>query len=209
MKTVTVALVASDPITREGAVARLSAYREVVLLTPDETQRAEVAVVLATDVTEETLAAMEQIYQSSVRSDVSIVLVANEIQEHQIFRAVGFGLVSLLHRQDSDFHQVVRAVLASRAGQAEVPGAALRYLLNQVRAIQHQGVSDRLTVANLTSREVKVLQLLAEGLDTIEVAAKLNYSERTVKNIIHGVVTRFNLRNRTHAVACALRSGVL
>lgn len=54
-----------------------------------------------------------------------------------------------------------------------------------------------------------MLRLLAEGLDTAEIAAKLNYSERTIKNIISAVTRRLNLRNRTHAVAYAIRAGTL
>ena len=54
-----------------------------------------------------------------------------------------------------------------------------------------------------------MLQLLAEGFDTVAIATKVNYSERTVKHIIHGFVTRKKLRNRAHAVAYALRAGVL
>jgi DNA-binding NarL/FixJ family response regulator len=66
-----------------------------------------------------------------------------------------------------------------------------------------------LTAAGLYTREVDVLRLLAEGMDTLEIAQRLNYSERTVKNIIHGVLSRLKLRNRSHAVAYALRNGVM
>jgi DNA-binding CsgD family transcriptional regulator len=73
-----------------------------------------------------------------------------------------------------------------------------------LRAAQRTGLASGLTV-----REVEVLRLLSEGLSTGEVAAKLNYSERTVKYIVAGVLSRLKLRNRTHAVAHALRSGAL
>jgi DNA-binding NarL/FixJ family response regulator len=56
---------------------------------------------------------------------------------------------------------------------------------------------------------VEVLRLVAEGLDTGEIAKRLSYSERTIKNVIHDVVTRLNLRNRSHAVAYALREGLI
>jgi DNA-binding NarL/FixJ family response regulator len=54
-----------------------------------------------------------------------------------------------------------------------------------------------------------VLGLVADGLDTREIATKLSYSERTVKNVLHDVTNRFQLRNRAHAVAYALREGLL
>jgi DNA-binding CsgD family transcriptional regulator len=50
---------------------------------------------------------------------------------------------------------------------------------------------------------------VADGLDTDEIAASLSYSSRTVKNILHSVTTRFCLKNRSHAVAYALREGLI
>ena len=66
-----------------------------------------------------------------------------------------------------------------------------------------------LTFAGLTEREVGVLRLLAEGLDTAEVGRRLFFSERTVKNVIHDITSRLDLRNRTHAVAYAIRQGLI
>ena len=66
-----------------------------------------------------------------------------------------------------------------------------------------------LTFTGLASREIEVLRLIAEGYDTTEVAKALSYSERTVKNVLHDVTSRLQLRNRSHAVAYALREGLI
>jgi DNA-binding NarL/FixJ family response regulator len=50
---------------------------------------------------------------------------------------------------------------------------------------------------------------MADGLDTGEIGQRLFYSERTVKNIVHDITSRLHLRNRTHAVAYALRQGFI
>ncbi len=59
----------------------------------------------------------------------------------------------------------------------------------------------------LRPRERDVLLLVADGHSTREVARRLCYSERTIKNILQDLTTRFGLRNRTQAVAWALRNG--
>jgi DNA-binding CsgD family transcriptional regulator len=83
-------------------------------------------------------------------------------------------------------------------------------LLKHIERLQRDVLTPHgLTAAGLTPREVDVLRLMADGLDTAEIAGKLCYSERTVKNVIYGVTHRLKLRNRSHAVAYALRSGLI
>ncbi|MEV4847032.1 helix-turn-helix transcriptional regulator [Micromonospora matsumotoense] len=61
----------------------------------------------------------------------------------------------------------------------------------------------------LSVRESEILRLVADGMDTREVATRLSYSGRTVKNVLHDITSRFPLRNRTHAVAYAVREGLI
>jgi DNA-binding NarL/FixJ family response regulator len=64
-----------------------------------------------------------------------------------------------------------------------------------------------LSLSGLSDREIAVLRLVAEGLDTGEIARQVAYSERTIKNVIHDVTTPLQLRNRSQVVAYALREG--
>src|SRR5690349_7514953 len=211
MNRIAVAVLGNDQITREGAVSRLTTFQEIEVLPPDQHKRAEVILILAGQLSDGVLFTMERCGRDNTTTRrPSIVLVANEFREDRVLRAIKFGLVSLLYRQDSGYERIVQAILSAYAGRAELPNSVLRYVLDQLKAIQNNVLAPRgLTVAGLSDREVDVFRLLAEGFDTAEVALKLNYSERTVKNVIHGAVTRLKLRNRTHAVAYALRSGVL
>ena len=45
--------------------------------------------------------------------------------------------------------------------------------------------------------------------DTSEIASRMCYSERTVKNVLHDLTSRLQLKNRTHAVAYAVREGLI
>ncbi len=66
-----------------------------------------------------------------------------------------------------------------------------------------------LSLSLLSAREQQVLSLVAEGQSTREVATRLHYSERTVKNVLHDVVTKLNARTRSQAVAEAVRQGLI
>ncbi|HEX3424960.1 MAG TPA: helix-turn-helix transcriptional regulator [Acidimicrobiales bacterium] len=63
--------------------------------------------------------------------------------------------------------------------------------------------------AGLTARDVTVLGYLAEGWTTAEIAHELVYAESTIKKEVHMIVHRLGARNRTHAVALAVRCSVI
>ncbi|MFJ8938896.1 LuxR C-terminal-related transcriptional regulator [Streptomyces sp. NPDC102365] len=65
------------------------------------------------------------------------------------------------------------------------------------------------TVPELSSREVDVLRLIAEGKQCDEIAVELSYSERTVRYILYGAMKRTRTRNRAHAVSYAIRAGLI
>ena len=207
---VAVAVLAGDPLTGQGAVAHLRARPEVRVLSAERQNEAEVVLIVVDRITEDTLKLMERVAQESIGEDARFVLVGDGVREHQLLRAVSCGLVSVIPRREADFDRILSVIVDLRDGRLEMPGVALGWIVGQLRTI-HQDVLEPngLTAAGLETREVDVLALLSEGLSTYEIAQRLNYSERTVKNIIHGVLKRLKLRNRTHAVAFAVRTGAL
>jgi DNA-binding NarL/FixJ family response regulator len=216
----------------QGAAAYLRSRSEVRVLPVDRQNEAEVVLVLAGVVTEATLERMEAVASarsnsaadaesnsesdsgadcgSASRAGTRFVLVGDGVREHHVLRAVAYGMVSVIPRREADFDRIVSAILDVRDGRLELPTAAVGWLAQRLRSIQHDILEPHgLTCSGLETREVDVLRLLAEGMGTPEIATKLCYSERTVKNIIHGVLTRLQLRNRTQAVAYAVKSGAL
>jgi len=200
---------ATDRLTHEGAVAKLSAYAQLNLVRPGSAGSGTL-LLLAGQVDDRLLSSMRTWHKTAGGGELSIVLVADGMREHQILRAVNFGLVSLLPRHETSFDAIVDAIVAVGTGHARLPEIILRCLLDQIRGLhQHVSTLPATTNAALTTREIDVLRLLSDGLDTNEIGMKLNYSDRTVKNIVHGITSRLRLRNRTHAVAYALRAGLL
>ena len=61
--------------------------------------------------------------------------------------------------------------------------------------------------SGVSKRERDVLTLLADGYSTREIAQRMSYSERTIKNVLQDFNERLQLRNRTQAVAYAVRRG--
>ena len=166
-----------------------------------------VALVVADQMDEETA----QVIRSLKRRGIErVVLVVTRVDDSGLLSALEAGARGVLRRSQATTDNLYQAVSAASGGEGALPPDLLGRLLDQVGRLQQQVLNPRgLTFAVLTDREIKVLKLLAEGLDTAEVGRRLFYSERTVKNIVHDVTSRLNLRNRTQAVAYALRQGLI
>jgi DNA-binding NarL/FixJ family response regulator len=62
---------------------------------------------------------------------------------------------------------------------------------------------------SLASRELQLLELIADGHSTREIAERMSYSERTIKKLITGLESRLGARSRPHIVAQAIRRGLI
>jgi len=197
----------SDPISLAGVVSQLRARPEVRIIEKPSLDDAVVAVVVADQLDDETA----RVIRTLSRGDRSrIVLVASLIDESALVVAAELGVGGLLRRCDATGDAMVRAIKRVAVGEGEVPPDLLGRLLEQVGRLQRQVLAPRgLAFSGLTPRETEVLRLVAEGHDTSEIASRMCYSQRTVKNVLHDVTTRLQLKNRTHAVAYAMREGLI
>lgn len=205
MERVAIRVCARDPVSQAGVASQLRPRPEVTVLDAGD-ERAAVAVVIADSVDKETVHVLRSLQRSCCRP----VLVVTHVDDAGMAAAVEAGVVGLVWRAEATPERLASAICAAARGEGSVPGDLLGRLLAQVGRLQRQLLNPRgLTLNGMSAREVEILRLVAEGLDTAEIAAKLSYSERTVKNALHDVTTRLQLRNRSHAVAYALKQGLI
>ncbi|MEV4847667.1 response regulator transcription factor [Micromonospora matsumotoense] len=194
-------------ISRAGVVSQLRPRPEVLLLDESEADQAVVSVVVSDGIDEPTLRTLRALRS---RNRSALVLVVTQADDAGLVAAVEQGVAGIVRRSEASADRLVAVIRAAAAGEGAVPPDLLGRLLQQVGALQREVLGPRgLTFSGLAEREVEVLRLVAEGFDTAEIAAKLSYSQRTIKNILHDVTNRLHLRNRCHAVAYALRNGLI
>jgi DNA-binding NarL/FixJ family response regulator len=197
----------SDPISRAGVISQLRARPEIRLVNEMEVDEAAVALVVTDVLDEETARAMRALRRGDTPR---LLLVATVLDEAALVVAAEIGVGGLLRRIDATPEALVRTITRVATGDGEIPPDLLGRLMEQLGRLQRQVLAPRgLTFTGLSPREVDVLRLVADGLDTGEIADTLNYSERTVKNVLHELTTRLQLRNRSHAVAYAVREGLI
>jgi DNA-binding NarL/FixJ family response regulator len=202
-----VCVTAPDPLSRAGTISQLRAASDIVLADEEEIRDGGVALVVADEVDVETARTIRGLRRRGVDR---IALLVSRLDDKGLLAAVEAGVGGVIRRSDATPHHLLSAIRSVAAGEGMLPPDLLGRLLDQVGQLQRQVLAPRgLTFSGLTERELSVLRLLADGHDTAEVGRQLFYSERTVKNIVHDVTSRLDLRNRTHAVAYALRQGLI
>ncbi len=204
---VTVAVYAADPVLRVGIVYQLRQRPEVDLVDDADAERAEVSLVVVDTVDDDVVALLHRLrHNNATRTGLVIgTLGAGALQ-----RVIECGVAAVLRRAEAEQDRLLSLVLAIANGEGVLPGDLLGKLLSHVGSLQRSVLDPGgLSLSTLTTREADMLRLVSEGLDTAEIARKTAYSERTVKNVLHEIITRLQLRNRAHAVGYALRNGLI
>jgi DNA-binding NarL/FixJ family response regulator len=178
-------------IARIGLVEALRGRSEIRLVADDRAS-ARVVLAVADVVDAATVRAVRALHHGR---GLDVVAVVGRLDARAAVALTDAGACCVLSRGEASADRLVQVLLAAARGPAAVPSRA-------PGALTAGG-----TPTVLTDRERDVLELIAEGLSTREVAAKLCYSERTIKNALQDLTVRLNLRNRTQAVAHAVRMG--
>jgi two-component system NarL family response regulator len=138
------------------------------------------------------------------------LVCATTADTFELYRAIEAGAVAYVLKAEMRVESLAASLRAVHGGDGLIPPPMLGELVEHIGRMSREVWSPRgVGLARLSPREVEILRLAAEGDDTREIALKLSYSERTVKNAIHDVVIKLGLRNRTHAVAYALRKNLI
>lgn len=196
-----------DPISQAGVATQLRSRPEVLVVDEADIDRADVAVVIVDEMDEDCARTVRAVQRNGCPR---VVLVVGTLDDAGLMVAVEVGACGVLRRREATPERLAAAATSAANGDGTLAPDLLGRLMAQMGRLQRQVLAPRGIGPNgLTDRELDVLRLLAEGNDTGEIANRLAYSERTIKNIIHDLTSRLNLRNRSHAVAYAVKSGLI
>ncbi len=138
------------------------------------------------------------------RSGLLLIGLARETSADQVRQLVATGMFAVLPLRTLTPTRLLSSIRALTDDAGSLAGR-LRAAGIDPAVVTAGDSADRY----LTRRELDVLRLLAEGGSTRDIAQRLSYSERTVKNIVHDVLGKLNGRTRAHAVAVASRRGII
>lgn len=125
-----------------------------------------------------------------------VIMLTTLSGDHQMRRALELGAAGFLmkHSLRKDLVDAIRAV---HAGHRWIPADVARTLV------------ERLGQPNLSEREMAVLSSAAAGNGNKQIGVHLGIAEDTVKAHIRTILAKLDARDRTHAVAIAVKRGII
>jgi len=136
-----------------------------------------------------------------------VVILTMHADREVLVDAIRAGAAGYLVK-DCSTEDVVDTIRKAASGETALSPELAASMLGEVRELVRQeqtGAAEPI----ISKREEEVLQLIADGLSTTEVAAKLYISVKTVKNHLASIYQKLDTRDRTQAVLQAVRMGIV
>jgi DNA-binding NarL/FixJ family response regulator len=136
-----------------------------------------------------------------------LVLTTLDADEY-VYEAMKAGASGFLLK-DVRPEQFADAVRVVAAGDALLAPVITRRLIEDFVRRPPPGSGSPTELADLSARELEVLELIAQGLSNAEIAAALFLSEATVKSHVTHILTKLRLRDRVQAVVLSYECGLV
>ncbi len=137
---------------------------------------------------------------------IRVIMLTMHADQEVLAAAIRSGASGYLVK-DCSTEEIADAIRSAVSGETTLSPALAASMLNEVRKLDppEQPEEDRV----VTKREEEVLQLIADGCSTPEVAERLYISQKTVKNHLASIYQKLDARDRTQAVLQAVRMGIV
>ena len=139
------------------------------------------------------------------RPEVRVVMLTMHADQEVLASAIRAGASGYLVK-DCSTEEIASAVRMAASGETALSPQLAASMLDEVRKLEQPPNEDDRVI---TKREEEVLQLIADGCSTPEVAERLFISQKTVKNHLASIYQKLDARDRTQAVLQAVRMGIV
>ncbi len=152
------------------------------------------------------MSGIEATQRLSASTPLARVLVLTVVaDEHNVIEALLAGACGYLVK-DAPASEIIQGVKAAARGESLISPRVAGQLVQRIRrpaALESDPGSE------LTAREFEILELIARGMDNVEIARMLFLSQHTVKNHVSSILVKLQVENRIQAAVRAVRRGMV
>ena len=148
------------------------------------------------------------IEELSSRPGVVTLVLSASLEPARFARAVEAGASGVLHKSAA-IGDIVDAVRRLRAGETLLSPTEVIEMLRMVSRKRQEEYEARRAIERLTPREKQVLEALAEGLDSKDIAGKLNITVETERTHMVNILGKLDVHSRLQALVFAARHGLV
>ena len=216
MKPITVLLAEDHMIVREGLRALLEAEGDISVIGEAETGRQAVQLarelqpgVVVMDIAMPLLNGLEATRQIlDAKPSTKILILSAHGDDEYVEQTAAMGVVGYLVKQSSA-HLLAQAIREIHAGKTVFsPNIAARLHARNLRRPVRRGASKK-GLAPLSSREVEVLQLIAEGKANKQAASELGISVKTVEKHRQNLMNKLDIHDTAGLTRHAIAAGII
>jgi DNA-binding NarL/FixJ family response regulator len=138
---------------------------------------------------------------------VAVIMLTMHRQDQQVLQAIKSGARGYLLKTASS-QELAQTIRQVHAGKVQIEPELTGTIVSEVRRLSHLS-QEGTSLTELSEKEVDILRCVAMGLSNKEIAERLAYSEKTVKNYLSIIFQKLNIRDRTQAAIFAFRHGLL
>jgi DNA-binding NarL/FixJ family response regulator len=139
---------------------------------------------------------------------IRVVMLTMHADQEVLAEAIRAGASGYLVK-DCSTEEIASAVRLAVSGETALSPQIAASMLDEVRRLDSQSFGAPEEERIISRREEEVLQLIADGCSTPEVAERLYISQKTVKNHLASIYQKLDARDRTQAVLQAVRMGIV
>ena len=147
-------------------------------------------------------------YFSSAEPHIMTLVLSASLEPDRFARAVEAGAAGVLHKA-TPIQDIVAAVRRLKAGKALLSPDEVLEMLRVVSRERQERQEALQAIEMLTPREKEVLQALAEGLESWEIAEKMNITVETERTHMVNILHKLGVHSRLQALVFAARHGLV
>ena len=139
--------------------------------------------------------------------EIQVVILTKFGDDENLFNAIKAGAGGYVLK-DAGLDELANVIRCAASGEGSLSPALVSRVMSEFTRISKSAVHNRKLFAELSRREIEVLECIAAGMKNSQIADKLSLSEKTVKSHVGAIFKKLHVNDRTEAALLAQKSGI-